>query len=101
MTKVRVISGKHTGAFIDWARPLMKVGASEDFDIYIGDWNAQTIELVRTPEGHCQAQWLAGSADLPVMGSQLEGNTYSCHSARPIKPRNPATMERTNRFECS
>ena len=78
MTKVRVISGKHTGAFIDWTRPLMKVGSSEDFDIYIGDWNAQTIELVRTPEGHCQAQWLAGSGELPVMGSQLEGNTYSC-----------------------
>jgi type III secretion protein D len=78
MTKVRVLSGRHTGASIDWTRPLLKVGSSEEFDIYIGDWNAQAIELVRTPEGDCAAQWPVGEGDLPIEGAHGEGDTVSC-----------------------
>jgi type III secretion protein D len=78
MTKVRVLSGRHTGASIDWTLPLLKVGSSEEFDIYIGDWNAQAIELVRTPEGDCTAQWPVGEGDLPIDGAHGEGGTLSC-----------------------
>ena len=56
----------------------MQVGASEDYDIFIGDWNAQTINLVRTPEGQCQAQWPSGDGDLAVQGARLEAGTHCC-----------------------
>ena len=82
MTKLRVLSGQHAGVFLDWVHSRLAVGPSEDVDVYIGDWNAQQIELHRNEEGQHFACWPACDADHAVAGQRCEGDTVVC----PLEP---------------
>ena len=77
MNKVRVLTGSHAGVFIDWTRPLMKMGASEDDDIYIGDWNVQPIQLLQDADGLCEAQWPHADGDPLAEGESLDDGMRS------------------------
>lgn len=72
MTKIRVLTGNHAGALIDWTHPLMKLGASEDDDIYIGDWNVQPVQLFQDSDGQCAAQWPHADGDPLAEGDSLD-----------------------------
>jgi type III secretion protein D len=78
MTKLRVLSGEHAGASIDWICPRLKVGPSEELDVYVGDWNVQQIELQRDAEGRHVARWPASDGDASVAGEQREGGAVLC-----------------------
>jgi type III secretion protein D len=78
MTRLRVLSGRHAGVSIDWISPRLVVGANEDLDVFIGDWNAQQIELRHDAEGRPQARWLADADNVGVQGEQRVGADLVC-----------------------
>ena len=78
MTTLRVLSGLHAGASIEWPGTLLRLGPSETLDVYIGDWNAPPLELERDQEGRHLARWAAADGDLVVAGEQREGETALC-----------------------
>lgn len=73
MTRLRVLSGKHAGASIDLELQEYTLGANDDFDIYIGDWDAQNIKLQVGDDGLVRASWPAESNQLvQIVGSTLQ-----------------------------
>lgn len=74
MTRLRVLSGAHAGANLHWVHQVLKVGQSEDLDVYIGDWNAPTVELHRDADGRCEARWLPQDGSEPMLGAQRDGD---------------------------
>jgi type III secretion protein D len=78
MTRLRILSGRHAGVSIDWLSHRLVVGASEDLDVFIGDWNAATIELQRDADGRPQARWAAGPGSVPVQGERPDGDDRIC-----------------------
>jgi hypothetical protein len=48
----------------------MRVGPSEDLDVFIGDWNAPQIELQCDDAGRCVARW-----SVPEDAFAIEGQT--------------------------
>jgi len=78
LTRLRVLSGQHAGVSLDWVRPRLQVGPSEELDVYISDWNIQQIELHCDAAGHHQACWPASDDDAPVPGEQRDGATVRC-----------------------
>lgn len=77
-TRLRVLSGQHAGVFIDWSSSRLHVGANEELDVFIGDWNAQQIELQRDGEGRCLARWAAADDNLAVAGEKRDGDGLQC-----------------------
>ena len=82
MTRLRVLSGAHAGANLHWIHQVLKVGQSEDLDVYIGDWNAPTVELHRDAAGRCEARWLQQDGAEPVAGAERDGAWLRC----PLQP---------------
>lgn len=82
MTRLRVLSGAHAGANLHWIHQVLKVGQSEDLDVYIGDWNAPTVELHRDAAGRCEARWLQHEGAELVPGAQRDGAWLRC----PLSP---------------
>ncbi len=77
MTRLRVLSGKHAGACIELNQQQYTLGASDDFDIYIGDWDAQNIQLHVSSEGFVKALWSANSNPLvQIADSVLQNDEY-------------------------
>ena len=80
MTKLRVLSGRHAGSFIDWDSSVQAaptLGANDDFDIYIGDWAFEPIELVDAGEAGCIARWpTSGEASAGIGGARREGEHW-------------------------
>ena len=79
MTRLRVLSGSHAGIFLDWLSTRLVVGASEDLDVFISDWNAQQVELRREPDGSFLACWQDADDKLGVEGEQqLQDGSFVC-----------------------
>lgn len=78
MTTLRVLSGLHAGASIEWLDTRLQLGPSETLDVYIGDWNAPPLTLERDQEGRHLARWAAAGGDLVVAGEQRDGETAFC-----------------------
>jgi len=78
MTKLRVLSGDHAGASIDWLGARLMVGRSEERDVFIGDWDVQELELRREADGRHQARWLADGASATVAGETQDGDSLFC-----------------------
>lgn len=78
LTRLRVLSGQHAGVSLDWIQPRLKVGPSEELDVYISDWNIQQIELHRDAAGHHRACWAAADDAAPVPGEQRDGVVVCC-----------------------
>jgi type III secretion protein D len=77
MTRLRVLSGRHAGASIELDQQQYTLGASDDFDIYIGDWDAQNIQLQVSSEGLVKALWAANSSPLvQIADSVLQNDEY-------------------------
>jgi type III secretion protein D len=77
MTRLRVLSGKHAGASIELDQQQYTLGASDDFDIYIGDWDAQNIELQISSDGLVKARWAANSdALVQITDGVLQDDQY-------------------------
>jgi type III secretion protein D len=77
-TRLRVLSGEHAGADLRWLGQTLRIGGSEDLDVYIGDWSAPTIELHRDAAGGCQARWLAQEATEQMPAATRDGDWYGC-----------------------
>jgi type III secretion protein D len=78
MTRLRVLSGRHAGVSIDFSSSQLVVGNSEENDVFIGDWNAQTIELGQDAQGRVIAFWTGSVEALPVPGQQAHPEGWSC-----------------------
>jgi type III secretion protein D len=70
MTRLRVLSGKHAGASINLDHQQYTVGANDEFDIYIGDWDAQDVRLDVGADGLVHARWRAE----PDSSDQIAGS---------------------------
>jgi type III secretion protein D len=86
MTRLRVLSGKHAGASIELEQQQYTLGASDDFDIYIGDWDAQNIQLHVSSEGAVKALWAANSNPLVQIADSLLQNDEYGLQFKPLIP---------------
>ena len=83
MTKLRVLSGKHAGACIDLNEQTYTLGASDELDIYIGDWDAQTVKI-QVSESSAEVCWQTGGSErhMPLDQSVLQDGIHRV----PLKP---------------
>jgi type III secretion protein D len=86
MTRLRVFSGKHAGASIELDRQQYTLGASDDFEIYIGDWDAQNIQLHVSGEGVVEALWAANSKPLVQIADGILQNDEYRLRFKPLIP---------------
>jgi type III secretion protein D len=77
LTRFRVLSGRHAGASIDLVNESYTLGANDEFEIYIGDWDAQNIRLEIGVNGVVQARWReASKPTLSIADSVLENDEH-------------------------
>jgi len=77
MTRLRILTGKHAGACLDWSQDVLTVGSDEDLDVYVGDWNSSTIELRCDDAGQFEARWPQQAGDAAA-GYEADGAFMRC-----------------------
>jgi type III secretion protein D len=78
MTRLRVLTGEHAGAALEWTQDRIQVGSNEELDVYIGDWNTQQIELQRDDSGRHVARWSMPEDTLALGAESPDGDGFVC-----------------------
>lgn len=78
MTRLRVLTGEHAGAALEWTQDRIQVGSNEELDVYIGDWNTQQIELQRDDTGRHVARWSMPDDTLALGAESPDGDGFMC-----------------------
>jgi type III secretion protein D len=63
MKEIRILTGLHTGARIQLATGIWKIGSDENADVQISDWQHATIQLEIEESG--RTAWIAADTDGP------------------------------------
>ena len=72
MKRLRILTGRHVGAFLDLAPGVHVVGAGSDCDVMVTDWTFAPVELTVAEDG-VSCRWYEG-AEVPAAPDARPGN---------------------------